>query len=544
MRPVDWFGGYVRAGAGPTPVPLPARQLHPEPMLWTAGDLPARVASRSGRAAAVFGHCSMSDHELVGLTEGADDPLGGSNPLGWMNPVGWSGCYTVVRCDPTATRILTDPAGAQPVYVARSSGGLLWGSSARALSALLGGRIDEDYLRARLPDVGAGLPTGTDADRPADSLAAGLERSPYAGVWLVPPGSWVRLTGDGEIDLRQAWQPRDRSTSDGIMRLRAALAGGVRTRTSELARVTADCSGGLDSTTICLLCDPSQVTAVSVRPPNLFTGGDLDYARAVDLAYPMLKRQQVVVSEAQLPYTGLLGLPATDEPPRSVTVFSRTAHICEVLREVGSDLHLTGDGADVLLAPPLSYLSRLSRWHPLRAWRHARGWAYLTEQSPWRLRDPGSRLQRVREAARSAASDQQLVASLGLRYSNPFFDNQVVDAVLGVRADRYASPYHYKPLLVSAFSDLLPPTVAGRGTKAIMVADHYRGIRANLEELLSLLDGDLAARGLIDPPWLRDQVRDAAAGIPVALGMLETVLGTEAWLRAVYAAEAPRWEWI
>ena len=96
-------------------------------------------------------------------------------------------------------------------------------------------------------------------------------------------------------------------------------------------------------------------------------------------------------------------------------------------------------------------------------------------------------------------------------------------------------------MLSGAVADLLPPTVANRGTKGSFDADHYRGIRANLAALLPLADGHLAAAGLVAPAAIRDMLTQAAAGLQVALASLESVLTAEVWLRAVNAAPPITW---
>ncbi|HEY6737495.1 MAG TPA: asparagine synthase-related protein, partial [Actinopolymorphaceae bacterium] len=488
MRTTSWFGGLVRRGHDAVPVPIGARMLHldgvpatseqtttpvPVPLLWSVGSVPTRAVSHRGRTLAVFGVCEVSDSELREvLDDGLTDALVRE----------WAGCYTVVEVAPTRTTILTDPAGAQPVYVAEVSAGLAWGSSSRALAPLTGYRLDLGWLERLLV-------------RPPlhDALLGG---SAFAGVRLMPPGARIELAPGRPPVTRTAWSPsvpptvpalagRGESTERaadkvfaGVERLRAALSSGVRVRAETTDRITADCSGGLDSTAVCLLAGPERVIAINVQPPHVDAtepSGDLAYVREVDAAYPLLHRRRVVVSDPQLPYAAMDALPPTDEPPRSVVVSARFAHVSQILRELGSTLHLTGDGADALLTPPLGYLRTLP---PVRAWRHLRGWAILRGTSPWRLmrdlptEDPiAAVVGAVRLAARPAASDLQLAESHGLRYASPFFDNQVVDAVTSVPVAAYASPSAYKPLLAKAFADLLPRPVAERGTKATFLPD-------------------------------------------------------------------------
>ncbi|WP_424213531.1 albusnodin/ikarugamycin family macrolactam cyclase [Streptomyces sp. BI20] len=147
----------------------------------------------------------------------------------------------------------------------------------------------------------------------------------------------------------------------------------------------------------------------------------------------------------------------------------------------------------------------------------------------------------IREVARTAVADVELAASCGIDLHNPFLDPSVVNAVLANPLERRPAVHAYKPLLIRAVGDLLPPAVAARTTKGGFDADHYAGLRANLDDLAALADGHLAELGLIDPGHLRRHLRRAAAGIPMPLATLEQALTAEAWLVAHHREPAPAW---
>ncbi|MET9917713.1 albusnodin/ikarugamycin family macrolactam cyclase [Streptomyces sp. NPDC006435] len=147
----------------------------------------------------------------------------------------------------------------------------------------------------------------------------------------------------------------------------------------------------------------------------------------------------------------------------------------------------------------------------------------------------------IREVARTAAADAELAARCGIDLHNPFLDPSVVNAVLTTPLEHRPAVHAYKPLLVRAVRDLLPPEVAARTTKGGFDTDHYAGMRANLDDLSALADGHLAGLGLIDPRRLRSRLCRAAAGIPMPLAALEQALTTEAWLVAHHREPAPAW---
>ncbi|MFJ1754223.1 albusnodin/ikarugamycin family macrolactam cyclase [Kitasatospora sp. NPDC088134] len=147
----------------------------------------------------------------------------------------------------------------------------------------------------------------------------------------------------------------------------------------------------------------------------------------------------------------------------------------------------------------------------------------------------------IREVARTAQADAALAEEVGVQLRNPFLDASVVDTVLRVPLDARPPVYAYKPHLVQAMSDLLPPALAARTTKGSFNADFYTGRRANLEDLLGLADGFLSALGLVEPRAVRRALKQAAMGAPVPMGILDRTLAVEAWLQALDREPEPQW---
>ncbi|MFJ2860785.1 albusnodin/ikarugamycin family macrolactam cyclase [Streptomyces sp. NPDC087215] len=147
----------------------------------------------------------------------------------------------------------------------------------------------------------------------------------------------------------------------------------------------------------------------------------------------------------------------------------------------------------------------------------------------------------IREVARTARADAELAKSCGIDLHNPFLDPSVADAVLRDPLEHRPPVHGYKPLLVRAVGDLLPPAVASRTTKGSFEADHFTGMRTHLDDLQGLGDGYLASLGLLDPTRFRRHLRYAAAGVPMPLATLEQALMAEAWLHAHHRDPAPAW---
>lgn len=236
MTTLRWFGGRIGRGDGVVAVPEAARLLtggrHP---IWAVGLWPAtevKTAVAGDRQVAVFGPCAATENDLHRLAgAGVTDAV----------LTAFAGSYTVVESTSTGTTVFTDPGHVQPIYVAATPAGTLWGSSALALAALTGATPDLGWLATLL----------LHPDRPR--LLAG--RSAFTGVHAIPPGSCLALAPSARPRTRTAWRPDppEADLVEGAIRVRTALEGAVAVRIDASRQPSADCSGGLDSTSLTLL---------------------------------------------------------------------------------------------------------------------------------------------------------------------------------------------------------------------------------------------------------------------------------------------------
>lgn len=576
MTTVRWFGGQVGSGHDDPAVPQGCRVITADQTpLWTVGQwTPAeiRTAATSERRVTVFGACGVTEHELHRLAaNGVTDSV----------LTAFAGSYTVVESTTNSTVVFTDPGHAQPIYTATSTDGVVWGSSALALAALTGAAPDTAWLASMLL-----VP-----QRP--ELLAG--RSAFTGVTAIPPGSRLILARGARSQIRAAWQPEpaNMDMAEGATRLRAALAAAVAVRISSSQVPSADCSGGLDSTTLALLTaaqlgNGRSVHAVTVHPAGTTRGGDMDYATMAVRTRPELQHLLCPLDSRHLPYHRMVELtPATDEPAPTTVTIARAVAEFDLLRQVGSDCHLTGDGGDTLLGGHPAHLADLVRVRRFGLLcRQAVGWARLHRTPVWPLLAEARRhhhrpwpqelpswstplarqllvqttttavpaqapvevgtlktVTAIQTVGRTARSDIQVAEHYGLRVHNPFTDPQVISAAVAVPTWLRGSPYRYKPLLTTAMADLLPAPIATRRTKGDFTPDHYLGLRANADQLRDLADGHLAERGLVDSDRLRRLLDQAALGLPVTFSAFEPVLAAEIWLRAIESTPAAaRWQ--
>ncbi len=526
-------------------------------MLWVSeGWRPEHLQTveLGGARIAVLGSCSASERDLARALTCPDL----STVAGW-----WAGTHTVVRASERgAVEILADASGASPLYTVNGAGGVVWGTSSRALAPLAGGTLDTEWLAAFL--------------RERSSPAPG--RSAWTGVEPVPAGHTLMLDTAGKASLSPWWTPTRRTRGNASTALRSALGEGVRIRVEGVAATTD--LAGMDSTTLAVLAAQyGPITGVTLHPAEVASGGDLEYARA--LAVPGITRTVFPLSVRHLPFSETdVRLPATDEPAPSTPVWAMLADQLRMVASSGSKCHLTGDGGDNLFLPAPTHLASLARsGHWLRMVGDAMDWARLRRQSPRPLisaalrgnaahigravraqpawlslatKDPSTPkgsdadaafVASLRTVARSANAEVQLADSLGVALHNPYFDGAVLDAVVSAPTEQRFSAHRYKPMLADTFADLLPEAHRQRAAKGSFVGDFHQGLRSNLRHVLPRAEGRLAAMGIINPVPLRAAIHAAALGAQTVWPPLLSAIATEAWLEAVESTSATEWKW-
>ncbi|MGW2254407.1 asparagine synthase-related protein [Kitasatospora sp. NPDC001660] len=272
-----WSTGAPRTGAPAhealgTVAPIAAHALWTGPNpLWAVGDWRpeeirlvtlrpgARTAVSTGFATpdpvedtpattrlAVLGHCGATDAELAA---GLAAARGGAV----RHLTAWPGSYTVVlRTGTRSTLLLTDLAGAQPVFHTPWCGGTAYATAALPLADLVGSPLDTGHLAARLacPESPEALGTGT----------------PYLGVQRVPPGHVLAVRGGrpylDTYDESGGSADQPRGEAPAVRELTRALLESVRSRVrtavpappgSGRARLGVDLSYGTASATVALL---------------------------------------------------------------------------------------------------------------------------------------------------------------------------------------------------------------------------------------------------------------------------------------------------
>lgn len=151
-------------------------------------------------------------------------------------------------------------------------------------------------------------------------------------------------------------------------------------------------------------------------------------------------------------------------------------------------------------------------------------------------------VEQMTEVGRTAQADAQLAHAHDVVLHNPFADSRVIDIYLSATAGRMLSPAAFKPILRAAMDGVLPLALLAPTTKGVYAPDFHYGLRVHRSTLTDLIDGHLAAAGLVDPATFVSALHWAASGINAGIWLLDAAITVEAWLRAHHAAGLPVWK--
>ena len=326
----------------------------------------------------------------------------------------------------------------------------------------------------------------------------------------------------------------------------AALADAVAVRIDSSRRPSADCSGGMDSTSLTLL-EAGQLDnqrclhAVTIHPAGTTRGGDLHYALLATEGRPAIKHLLCPLDSRHLPYSRMAELmPPTDEPAPTTVTIARAVAEFDLLREIGSDCHFTGDGGDTLLGGHPAYLADLAQTGRIRLLgRQAVGWARLHRTSVWPLlvnayvtvvqqRSGSPRTLRSETlAACSTPTARELVVEATAATAVPAWESVSIgtrltaEAIQTVgrtaRADAQVAE-HYGVRVHNPFTD--PQVIAACSRGADVAAGHALWLQAAADHgpgrLAALTDRGPAHEGRLHPRSLPNEAARQRRGAPQA----------------------------
>ncbi|MFF7945529.1 asparagine synthase (glutamine-hydrolyzing) [Streptomyces griseorubiginosus] len=251
--------------------------------------------------------------------------------------------------------LVRDQLGIKPLFLLRRDGGLAFASELKALAAATGGKLEVDHAALVASLLYYWVPDSRCAFREAEKL---------------PPGSWLRIRPDGQVQRGRFWNLKD-VAAEGQARARAGERPDLAAIVEESTRkhlladvpVATFLSGGLDSSWLTALAARHQpgISAYTIG----FRAEDARFeAMPDDLRYARQVAEQfgVELHEIEIAPNVLDLLPqmtySLDEPigdPAAINTFL----ICQAAREAGVKVMLSGMGADELFAGYRKHLANL-----------------------------------------------------------------------------------------------------------------------------------------------------------------------------------------
>ncbi|MFC8358338.1 asparagine synthase (glutamine-hydrolyzing) [Streptomyces griseorubiginosus] len=251
--------------------------------------------------------------------------------------------------------LVRDQLGIKPLFLLRRDGGLAFASELKALAAATGGALEVDHAALVASLLYYWVPDSRCAFREAEKL---------------PPGSWLRIRPDGQVQRGRFWNLKD-VAAEGQARARAGERPDLAAIVEESTRkhlladvpVATFLSGGLDSSWLTALAARHQpgISAYTIG----FRAEDARFeAMPDDLRYArqVAERFGVELHEIEIAPNVLDLLPqmtySLDEPigdPAAINTFL----ICQAAREAGVKVMLSGMGADELFAGYRKHLANL-----------------------------------------------------------------------------------------------------------------------------------------------------------------------------------------
>lgn len=481
----------------------------------------------------------------------------------------WGG-YIAAICNPGSIKVMRDPSGALPCYVAHSVGLSAFSSDVGTLceAGLAFPSVDWDGLERIL--YSAGLPTSRTA----------IER-----VSELLPGTALTFC-DGEKITESCWSPWDhvaidpsRNAGDNAERLKRVVASCVRAWAARFNRPVLTVSGGLDSSIVaaCLSAMRDQLLCLTMFTDDA-AGDERIFARALcdHFEYELVERRYVV-EDIDINAASGSHLPRPVGRTQSLAYEKALVHLAH---EANADCFLTGNGGDNVFAYSQSATSILDRfryegigsgvfqtlkdvrtltgcsafqairdamkvgrqpspsyrWRPDTRFLHQDVIAAQSKQAlshPWLAAPPWSLPGQSAHISGLLRVQQNLVPkrSQHAPVVNPLLSQPIVEECLHIPSWQWCTGGVNRAIARIAFANDLPQSIVTRSSKgtpdsfSVQVIESFR-----IAITERLLDGHLASRGLIDRAALEARLQDERPTLGAEHVRILDLLDTEAWI--------------
>lgn len=294
------------------------------------------------REAIFLGDCFASEEHIERLLVNAPDAVTAADRLGAL-----AGSYCVVVTEGPDLVWAGDLAGVHRLWYTQSTEGVRFSSSPGESWLTQDPKVSLEGLSIFLFLPGL-----------SDLLGA----CAIEGAHPVDPRCLLHVR-EGRAVLHRRVLPQAGSTmEEGALLLRSALLQTIDDHCGRAVQVSCDLSGGLDSSTLAVLASRVAVAPISTLTyTDDFSRNrdDLVYAERIARHIPGSRWEMVEGDYRTLPYSGLAHVPATDVPSLEPLIWARTRARLKPAARGGT--HVVGDGGDVVVGAPLTYLAELAR---------------------------------------------------------------------------------------------------------------------------------------------------------------------------------------
>ena len=203
--------------------------------------------------------------------------------------------------------------------------------------------------------------------------------------------------------------------------------------------------------------------------------------------------------------------------------------------------HLRDQGLRGLVSP---YVLQVSRWTRQSVWKTLRQalspWAAwpgeaLASEHPWMAgaQDlPPAKRAHIVMLAQKLSTHIENRRSRQAEVLTPFLFQPILEHCLAIPVPDLTAEGRERALARRAFADRLPPSVLGRRDKGEFSAYYARVLAESLPFLRAyLLEGRLAAEGLIDPAWFDQRLSLEALIWQAQSAAIMSAVTVEAWVR-------------
>ena len=526
---------------------------------------------------------NRDDLQLLPLDRSADDAaivLAAYERWGVQGLHKIVGDWSVVIFDASRRTIVlaSDFAGVRPLYYQSTPEGVRWSASLEQLVGVTGtGELDSHYIAGFL--TFGGYP----------------HRTPYVGVYSVPPGHAVCLSSTDKTtrafwNLPTTGEIRHRDERVYDEQLRALFQEAVAVRLGTSAGVIAELSGGLDSSSVvCMATRLIQSGTVAARHLSTVSfvhkgSRDLPFIREVE-AFCGVDGVHLDTHRTPLVMDTLVG----DVTPQPwVPLLSEVARVA---RRRGATVILTGQNGDLVTGnwfdDSLQVAGPLRRGRIADALRQSLAWskvvkvpaaAILARALKATLTPADRDLYSVEGALAPRRVDTSLVAAFqrttgvddarnvfannwieapperrkhfnalsvlrelrtlqrpgaleGLDYTHPFAHRPLVEFLLTIPPDVLCRPGQPRRLMRRAFADWWPPAIRTRRSKSLFGGPWNDALRPMAIGLLGSHRWQVVERGWVDSAGLTSRLERLVCGLECNEPQLRQIILLEYWLR-------------